>query len=185
MAPVLHFAPELLLAAQDVRVVFFDVDGILTSGTVDGMEQDMTYRRFNVLDRHGLMLLRQSGITPVLLTTPKPNPLQAQLSMFGIDLVHYYTDNKLLAAEQWLTTSGFDWTQAAGIGHDWPDLPVLTRCALVVAPANAHVEVRAIANFVTLARGGEGAVREVCDLLLTASGRYAGALTAALQGPPA
>jgi 3-deoxy-D-manno-octulosonate 8-phosphate phosphatase (KDO 8-P phosphatase) len=65
------------------------------------------------------------------------------------------------------------WREAAAIGDDWPDLPVLRRCAFPVAPANAHPEVRAVARYITQAAGGQGAVRELCDLLLVASGRYA------------
>ncbi|MGI9134748.1 MAG: HAD hydrolase family protein, partial [Rhodoferax sp.] len=65
-----------------------------------------------------------------------------------------------------------DWQQAAAIGDDWPDLPVMRRSALAVAPPNAHTEVLAAAHYVTRAPGGAGAVREFCDLLLVANGRY-------------
>jgi 3-deoxy-D-manno-octulosonate 8-phosphate phosphatase (KDO 8-P phosphatase) len=67
---------------------------------------------------------------------------------------------------------GLDWSQAAAMGDDWPDLPLLSRAAFACAPANAHVEVLASAHYVTRAPGGSGAVRELCDLLLAASGRY-------------
>jgi len=67
---------------------------------------------------------------------------------------------------------GLDWSQAAAIGDDWPDLPVMRRCAFACAPANAHAEVLAVAHHVTAARGGDGAAREFCDVLLVASGRY-------------
>ena len=79
-------------------------------------------------------------------------------------------------AEQILATLGLDWTQAAAMGDDWPDLPVMRRCAFACAPANAQAEVLASAHHVTQARGGEGAAREFCDLLLMASGRYAALL---------
>jgi 3-deoxy-D-manno-octulosonate 8-phosphate phosphatase (KDO 8-P phosphatase) len=71
-----------------------------------------------------------------------------------------------------------EWPDLAVMGDDWPDLPLMTRAAFACAPANAHAEVRAIAHHVTSARGGEGAARECCDLLLVAAGRYA----ALLQG---
>jgi len=71
---------------------------------------------------------------------------------------------------------GLDWSRAAAMGDDWPDLPVLRRCALACAPANAHAEVKAAVNYVTAAAGGHGAAREFCDLLLAAGGRYAGLL---------
>jgi 3-deoxy-D-manno-octulosonate 8-phosphate phosphatase (KDO 8-P phosphatase) len=75
-----------------------------------------------------------------------------------------------------LAELGLDWAQAAAIGDDWPDLPVMQRCALACAPANAHAQARALAQHVTQARGGEGAAREFCDLLLVAGGHYAGLL---------
>jgi 3-deoxy-D-manno-octulosonate 8-phosphate phosphatase (KDO 8-P phosphatase) len=71
---------------------------------------------------------------------------------------------------------GLGWDTLAAMGDDWPDLPLLTRAAFACAPANAHIEVKAIAHHVTAARGGHGAARECCDLLLTAAGRYATAL---------
>jgi len=98
--------------------------------------------------------------------------------------VHYGTEDKRPAAESVLASLGLDWSQAAAMGDDWPDLPVLRRCALPVAPPNAHAEVRAIAHHVTVARGGEGAAREFCDLLLTAGGHYRRLLDGA-RGLPA
>ena len=72
-----------------------------------------------------------------------------------------------------LAELGLDWAQAAAMGDDWPDLPVLRRCAFPVAPPHAHVEVRSCARHVTHAPAGQGAAREFCDLLLVASGQYA------------
>jgi 3-deoxy-D-manno-octulosonate 8-phosphate phosphatase (KDO 8-P phosphatase) len=90
--------------------------------------------------------------------------------------VHYGTEDKRPAAETTLRALGLEWTQAAAMGDDWPDLPVLTRCAFACAPANAHIEVKAAAHYVTQAMGGHGAAREFCDLLLLASGCYAALL---------
>ena len=67
---------------------------------------------------------------------------------------------------------GLTWSQAAAMGDDWPDLPVMRRCGISCAPVNAHIEVRALATYVTALSGGHGAVREFCDLLMVASGRY-------------
>ncbi len=179
MAPAVRFDPELLLAAQDVRVVFFDVDGVLTDGGVYFSEQGETLKRFSILDGYGLKLLRQAGLVPVVITGRDSKPLRVRLAALGIEHVHYGTEEKLPAAERSLAALGLDWQQAAGIGDDWPDLPVLARCAFAAAPANAHAEVRAGVHYVTAARGGEGAAREFCDLLLTAVGRYDRALAAA------
>ena len=174
--PALHFDPTLLLAAQGVRVAFFDVDGVLTDGGLYISEQGETLKRFNTLDGHGLKLLQRAGITPAVITGRDSAPLRARLAALSIDHVHYGTEDKAPAAERTLAALGLQWSQAAAMGDDWPDLPVLRRCAFAAAPANAHAEVKAVARHVTQASGGHGAVRELCDLLLVASGRYAGLL---------
>ncbi len=160
-SPALSFDPVLLLQAQGVRVAFFDVDGVLTDGGLYFSETGETLKRFNTLDGHGLKLLQKAGITPAVL---------------GVEHAVFGTEDKRPAAEQMLASLGFSWSQAAAMGDDWPDLPVMRRCALACAPANAHVEVRHAAHHTTVARGGEGAAREFCDLLLVASGRYAALL---------
>lgn len=173
MTPTLTFAPELLLAAQGIRVAFFDIDGVFTDGGLYITEAGETIKRFNILDGLGIKLLQQGGITPVVITGRDSAPLRKRLAALGVDRVFYGTEDKAPAAERSLAELGLTWAQAAAIGDDWPDLPVLRRCGFPVAPANAHAEVRAVARYVTTARGGEGAVREFCDLLLVASGRYA------------
>jgi 3-deoxy-D-manno-octulosonate 8-phosphate phosphatase (KDO 8-P phosphatase) len=174
--PALNFPPELLLQAQGVRVAFFDVDGVLTDGGLYMSDAGENLKRFNILDGLGIKLLQRAGITPVVITGRDSAPLRARLAALGVVNVHYGTEDKAPAAAKALAALGADWSQAAGIGDDWPDLPVLRRCALAAAPANAHAEVKALAHYVTAAAGGHGAAREFCDLLLVASGRYAGLL---------
>lgn len=177
-SPALQFAPQLLLAAQGVRVAFFDVDGVLTDGGVFVDEEGEPIKRFHILDGLGLKLLAKGGITPVVITGRDSPALRARLAALGVTHAHYGTEQKLAAAEQSLKALGATWQEAAGMGDDWPDLPVLRRCALACAPANAHAEVKAIAHHVTRLAGGNGAAREFCDLLLVAGGRYAGLLDA-------
>jgi 3-deoxy-D-manno-octulosonate 8-phosphate phosphatase (KDO 8-P phosphatase) len=176
LQPALNFSPELLLRAQGVKVVFFDVDGVLTDGGLYMSEAGETLKRFNILDGMGLKLLQKAGITPAVITGRDSPALRARLQALGIAHAHFGTENKRPAAEITLQALGLDWSAAAAMGDDWPDLPVLRRVALSCAPANAHAEVRAQASFATQACGGHGAVRELCDLLLVASGRYASLL---------
>ncbi len=173
IAPTLTFPPELLLAAQGIRVAFFDVDGVLTDGGLYLSDQGETIKRFNILDGLGLKLLQRAGITPAVITGRDSKPLRGRLEALGIAHVHYGCEDKLPAAEKTLKQLGLDWSQAAAIGDDWPDIAVLRRCAFAGAPANAHAEVKAVARYVTQAAGGHGAGREFCDLLVVASGRYA------------
>jgi 3-deoxy-D-manno-octulosonate 8-phosphate phosphatase (KDO 8-P phosphatase) len=171
--PALNFPPELLLAAQGIRVAFFDVDGVLTDGGLYMSDAGEQLKRFHILDGLGLKLLQRAGITPAVITGRDSAPLRARLAALGITHVHYGTEDKRPAAEKTLAALGLDWSQAAAMGDDWPDLPVLTRCAFPVAPPHAHAEVRAVARHVTRAAAGMGAAREFCDLLLVASGQYA------------
>ena len=175
-SPALSFDPVLLLQAQGVRVAFFDVDGVLTDGGLYFSEAGETLKRFNTLDGHGLKLLQKAGITPAVITGRDSAPLRLRLKALGVEHAVFGTEDKRPAAEQILKNLGLDWSQAAAMGDDWPDLPVMRRCALACAPANAHVEARHAAHHTTVARGGEGAAREFCDLLLVASGRYAALL---------
>lgn len=173
MQAFIQFDPTLLLRAQGVRVVFLDVDGVLTDGGLLFSESGETLKRFNTLDGHGLKMLQKAGITPVVITGRDSMALRVRLQALGITHAHFGTEDKLPAAQQTLQTLDCTWEQAAAMGDDWPDLPVMCRAALACAPSNAQVEVLARAHYVTRALGGHGAVRELCDLLLVASGRYA------------
>ena len=176
LSPVVDFAPELLLKAQGVRVAFFDVDGVLTDGGLYISEHGETLKRFNTLDGHGLKLLQRAGITPVVITGRDSPALRARLAALGVIHTHYGTEDKRPAAELSLQELSLDWSQAAAMGDDWPDLPVMRRSAISCAPTNGHAEVKAVADYVTPGEGGHGAARMFCDLLLVASGRYAGLL---------
>ncbi len=172
MSPAIHFDPELLLRAQNIKVAFIDVDGVLTDGGLYFSESGETLKRFNTLDGQGLKLLQQGGITPAVITGRDSMALRVRLEALGIEHVHYGCEDKRPAAEQTLSALGLDWYQAAAMGDDWPDLPVMQRSAFGCAPANAHIEVMAAAHYVTKTCGGSGAVREFCDVLLVANGRY-------------
>lgn len=171
--PTLTFAPELLLRAQDVRVAFFDVDGVLTDGGLYFTEAGETLKRFSTLDGHGLKLLTRAGITPVVITGRDSAPLRVRLKALGITHAVFGTEDKRPAAQAMLEQLGLSWSQAAAMGDDWPDLPVLQRASLACAPPHAHAEARAVAHHITQASAGLGAAREFCDLILVATGHYA------------
>ena len=173
LQPALNFDPALLLRAQGIRVVFFDVDGVLTDGGLYFTEAGETIKRFCTLDGHGLKMLQKAGITPAVITGRDSAPLRVRLQALGIQHVRYGTEDKAPAAQDMLDALGLDWSQAAAMGDDWPDLAVLRRVAFACAPRNAHAEIKALAHFVTERCGGDGAVRELCDLVLVAQGRYA------------
>lgn len=168
-----RFSTELLLKAQAIKVVFFDVDGVMTDGGLLFTEQGETIKRFNTLDGFGIKLLQRAGITPVVISGRDSVPLRARLKALGLTHIHLNTEDKRPAAEKTLAELGLTWEQAACMGDDWPDLPVLLASAFACTPLHAHAEVKAIAHYITETPAGSGAVREFCDLLITASGHYA------------
>ncbi len=178
----LAFAPELLLKAQGpalgMKAAIFDVDGVLTDGRLYIGAQGESLKAFSSLDGHGLKLLARAGIAPLVITGRDSPAVRRRIADLGLAHAVYGVHDKLAAAETLLAALGLAWPEVAAIGDDWPDLPLLARAGFAAAPANAHAEVRAIADHVTTATGGHGAAREFCDLLLIASGRYA----ALLQG---
>ena len=185
----LQFPPELLLRAQGgglgtgsgIQAAIFDVDGVLTDGRLYIGESGEVFKAFHVLDGHGLKLLARVGITPVVITGRDSPAVRRRMADLGLADAFYGVADKLAVAQTLLDARGWAWPQLAVIGDDWPDLPLLARAGFACAPANGHAEARALAHHVTAARGGEGAAREFCDLLLAASGRYA-ELLAAQQG---
>lgn len=178
LQPSLQFDPQLLLRAQPVRVAFFDVDGVLTDGGLYFSEVGETLKRFHTLDGHGIKLLQQAGITPAVITGRDSPALRLRLKALGVAHARFGTEDKRPAAEAILAELDLGWEQAAAMGDDWPDLAVMRRVGFACAPAQAHIEARAVAHHVTAAEGGAGAAREFCDLLLVASGRYATLLAA-------
>ena len=178
--PALTFPPELLLAArgpgEGIAGAIFDVDGVLTDGRVYIGEHGETFKAFSTLDGHGLKLLGEGGIVPIVVTGRDSGAVRRRVKELGIVHAAYGASDKLAAAAALLAAIGIDWERVAAIGDDWPDLPILRRAAFACAPPGAHVEVRAAVHHVTAAAAGEGAAREFCDLLLVAAGRYAGLL---------
>ena len=180
--PALRHTPELLLKAQGIRWAIFDVDGVLTDGRIYISERGEEFKAFSTLDGHGLKLLVQAGITPVVITGRDSPAVRRRVADLGIQHAVYGAHDKLAAANQLISQlGGLGWNTLAAMGDDWPDLPLMTRAAFACAPANAHAEVKAVAHHVTGAPGGHGAARECCDLLLMAAGCYAALLNGHLQ----
>ena len=175
--PALSFAPELLLKAQGrglgLKAAIFDVDGVLTDGRLYIDDAGERVKAFHVQDGHGLKLLVQGGIVPIVITGRDSPAVRRRIADLCLPHAFYGARDKRAAADELLAALGIDWADTAAMGDDWPDLPLLARAAFAVTPPDAHAEARAMAHHVTQARAGQGAVRECCDLLLMAAGRYA------------
>ncbi|MCZ8233906.1 MAG: KdsC family phosphatase [Inhella sp.] len=185
MKPTLSFSPEILLRAQGramgLKAAIFDVDGVLTDGRIYIGEQGESFKAFSTLDGHGLKLLREGGIEPIVITGRDAPAVRRRVADLGLAHARYGVKDKLAAAEPLLAALGVDWADVAAMGDDWPDLPLMARAALAIAPPQAHAEVRAIAHHITQAPAGYGAAREACDLMLVANGRYGELLQSHLQ----
>jgi 3-deoxy-D-manno-octulosonate 8-phosphate phosphatase (KDO 8-P phosphatase) len=165
--------------ASRVRLMIFDVDGVLTDGSLMFTANGDTMKSFNSMDGHGLKLLQRAGIETAIITGRRSGIVAARAEELKITHVHQGVEDKRTAFAKLLEQTGVPPEDCGYMGDDWPDLAVMLRCGFVAAPANAHPEVIARAHWVSEARGGHGAVREVCDALLRAQHRYEAMLAAA------
>ena len=175
--------------ARRIRLLGLDVDGVLTEndawiGELDGVRAE--FKRFDIQDGFGIRLLRDSGIEVVWLTGRKsPSTLlrAAELKVGTVVTVEAYA--KVPALDKVLADRAVGWDEVAFVGDDIPDLPVLQRAGLPIAVANARDEVKAACRYVTDARGGHGAVREVIDRLLKSRGEFESSVSRFFAGGPA
>ena len=174
--PHLHFPPEVLLKAQGadagIKAAIFDVDGVLTDGTIFISADGETLKALNVLDGQGLLMLKRAGIVPIVITGRDSPAVRRRVADLGLQHASFGASDKLKVANEWLRKLGVAWGDVAVIGDDWPDLPLFAQAGFACAPAGAHAEARGAAHHVTQLEGGRGAAREFCDLLLMANGLY-------------
>jgi 3-deoxy-D-manno-octulosonate 8-phosphate phosphatase (KDO 8-P phosphatase) len=162
--------------AGRVKLMIFDVDGVLTDGSLRYGPDGELFKTFNVLDGHGIKLLQQSGVKAAIISA-RNSPVVAKRALdLGIAVLMQGVHDKRSAFEQMLAELKLTPSDCGFMGDDVIDLPVMTRVAFAASVPNAHPEVRSRAHYVSAARGGEGAAREVCDFILRAQGHYEAAL---------
>lgn len=172
---------DLLARAARVRLACFDVDGTLTDGRLHFDAQGGEMKAFHVHDGQGLVLLRKAGIRVALITARASAAVERRAAELGIDAFCAVAD-KLARVEALCVEAGIGLDEVVFMGDDLPDLAPMRAVGLAVAPANAHAWTAAEAHWRTSARGGEGAARELCDLVLTAQGAVDGLLQARVDG---
>ncbi|CAM2182761.1 3-deoxy-D-manno-octulosonate 8-phosphate phosphatase KdsC [Paraburkholderia sacchari] len=165
--------------AARVRLMIFDVDGVLTDGGLLFTGAGDTMKGFNSLDGHGAKLLREAGIDTAIITGRRSEIVALRAKELRITHLYQGVEDKRVAFEALLAETGITREQCGYMGDDWPDLGVMLQCGFGAAPANAHPDVLARAHWVTDKIGGHGAVREVTDLILRAQGHYDAMLAAA------
>jgi 3-deoxy-D-manno-octulosonate 8-phosphate phosphatase (KDO 8-P phosphatase) len=162
-------SPELLQRAARIRLACFDVDGTLTDGgLVYGPAGES--KVFNVMDGFGIRLLEENGIRVAFITARKGEIVAARARDLRIEHVHVATGDKAASLRAIAASLGLEPDAASHMGDDLNDLPAMAIAGLAVAPANAHPWVAERVHWQTRARGGDGAARELCDLILEAHG---------------
>ncbi|MCS6787495.1 MAG: HAD family hydrolase [Thiobacillaceae bacterium] len=158
--------------AAQVRLIIFDVDGVLTDGSLFYGDDGQEYKAFNSLDGHGIKMLRASGVEAAIITGRTSQVVLHRARNLGIDRIFQGADDKLLPYQALLAETGLAAAQTAYMGDDIVDLPVLRRCGLALSVPHAPELVRDRAHYVTRAQAGRGAVREVCELIMRAQGSW-------------
>ena len=162
--------------AAAVRLIVFDVDGVLTDGSLFIGDDGQEYKAFNSKDGHGMVMLQQSGVEIAIVTGRTSEVVRIRMASLGIERVYQGKREKLPAYEEIKQITGFDDEQIAYVGDDVVDLPVMTRVGFAVTVQDAHPLAKQHAHWVTPSGGGRGAAREVCELIMDAQGTLQSAL---------
>lgn len=156
--------------ALQIKLVIFDVDGVLTDGRIIIGDDGEEYKAFNSRDGHGMKLLQYTGVDIGIITGRTSNVVEHRMQSLGIKHVYQGQQVKLPAFEELIERIGISPEDCAYVGDDWVDLAIMRRVGLAVAVQDADEMVKKHAHWVTAAGGGHGAAREVCELLMEAQG---------------
>lgn len=171
---------DLLERGKLIRLAVFDVDGVLTDGRLYFLEDGSEFKAFNTLDGQGIKMLMASDVTTAIISGRTTPVVERRAINLGIPHLFQGREDKLVVLDELIAQLGLSYEQVAYLGDDLPDLPVIRRVGLGMAVANAASFVREHAHGITLARGGEGAAREFCELILRAQGNLEAAHAAYL-----
>ena len=167
-----HIDKELLMTkARNIRLLALDVDGVLTDGSIVYTSQGEQVQSFHVHDGLGLKLLGLAGIHVAILSSRSSRALAIRAEELGIKLVYQGLPDKIEIYERIKEKLGIEDKEVGYIGDDWVDLPLLQKTGLAIVVADATQSMEDYADYVTQQPGGRGAVREVCELILTAQNR--------------
>lgn len=149
-----------------IKLVAFDVDGVLTDGSITYDENGVEYKTFNAKDGQGIVNLNNSGIITAIITARNNETVAHRAENLKIKELHQGVKNKIEKLEEILARYNFSYDEVAYIGDDLPDICILTKVKLAGCPMDAVDEVKAVANWISSKNGGRGAVREFCDYIL-------------------
>lgn len=161
---------ELIEKAKKIKIMAFDVDGVMTDGSVTYDENGVEYKTFNVKDGHGLVRMAQSGFVTAIITARNNGTVKHRAENLNITEIYQGQKYKLPALEEIMAKYNLTFENVSYMGDDLPDLCILEKVGLACCPADAVEEVLECAHFVSSKNGGRGAVRELCDFILDAQG---------------
>jgi 3-deoxy-D-manno-octulosonate 8-phosphate phosphatase (KDO 8-P phosphatase) len=156
--------------ARKVRLMIFDVDGVLTDGTLYLTDSGEEIKAFNSRDGHGMKMLRESGVELAIITGRASRCVEQRAGNLGVELLFQGATDKARVYADLLAARKLDAGATAYMGDDVIDLPVLRRCGLALTVPDAPLAVKQHADYVTRAHGGRGAAREACELIMHAQG---------------
>ena len=167
---------DILEKASKVKLVIFDVDGVLTDGSLFLGDDGQEYKAFHSKDGHGMVMLQQSGIAIAIITGRTSNVVEKRMQSLGIKHVFQGQKHKLPAYQEIKQQLELADEEIAYVGDDVVDLPVMTRAGLAVAVQDAHALTKEHAHWITPSNGGRGAAREVCEMLMKSQDKLQSAL---------
>ena len=171
---------KILDKAAKIKMVIFDVDGVLTDGSLFIGDDGQEYKAFNSKDGHGLRMLQDSGVIVAIITGRQSNVVSHRCKDLGIEHIYQGKRQKLPAYEELLQTTGFTHEDVAYVGDDVVDLPVMSKVGLSICVQDGHEFVKQHSHWITLKGGGRGAGREVCEMILQAQGKLSDMLASYL-----
>ena len=167
---------EAMRKAGHIVLMGFDVDGVLTDGTLYFSSQGDEIKAFSSLDGHGLKMLQRAGVEVAIISGRSSRALELRARNLGVEELHMAVEDKRGRLTELAAQRGIELSQTGYMGDDVVDLPVLRGCGFSAAVADGHAEVLARVDYVATKGGGRGAVREVCDLILRAQNKWDAAM---------
>lgn len=174
--PIAHLDPDVRRRMAGVRLLCLDVDGVLTDGALYFTETGREIKTFSSQDGHALKMLAGTGVATAIITGRSTRLVARRARELGIDHLYQGARDKRVAFDALLERTGVDAAATAHVGDDIPDLAILRRAGLAVAPANLNPSIRPYVHHVTRAAGGAGAIRELCEQIMRAQGTWDAAL---------
>lgn len=165
--------PSATERAKNIRCVIFDIDGVMTDGKLYLSHDGEEIKAVNVRDGLGIKLLMQHGIEVAVISGRPSVAMQKRLEFLGVPHIWLNTEDKLPAYRTLLAKLNITDAECAHMGDDVPDLPLFAHVGLALAPGDAHPKAKAAAHWIGTAKGGDGAIREAVDFILTAQGKEA------------